>query len=257
MWWHWQSLNECKCGRELNPIPHGRAWVHFGDNCFGWEWVLGRFRLGCGLDVDGGCGGEHALSGHLHLPLFSLYWHLDEVCPRRCRRAFGEWWKRKWGYDGRSTGLEVHNGAIWGKLWAPEHGWDRGQPRWMDWSFNPADFFLGRHRHSKRLLSVVTGDLHLPEGDYPVKITLTESTWKRPRWPFVKRGRYAEVEPEEPVPIPGKGENSWDCGDDAIYSMSLSAATAQEAGDRFVASILERRARHGGPDWRPQHRSAA
>jgi hypothetical protein len=248
-WLSWHGLVECRCGEEIGILRHGRAWFHFGSNCFGWEWVLGRLGLGAEVTADL-YGGEHELSGHLTLPFVRVYWHVDRIVPQRFRAPVGAWWKRVCGYDGRETGFDCHNGALWVKLWAPENGWDSKQPKWMDWNFNPADFFLGRHRHSEQELNTTEGFLHLPEGDYPVKVTLSESTWKRPRWPFIKRQRGVEIVPETPIPIPGKGENSWDCGDDAIYSWSTGAETAEEAGNRMVASILERRERYGGKDWR-------
>ena len=56
---------------------------------------------------------------------------------------------------------------------------------------------------------------------------------------------------EQGLPIPGKGENSWDCGDDAYYSIGTPAATAMEAVEYAADRVLETRRRYGGSSWAP------
>lgn len=56
-----------------------------------------------------------------------------------------------------------------------------------------------------------------------------------------------------PIPIPGKGENSWDCEDTATYSLSTgSAKSHQEAALKLMDYIMRTRWRHGGSKWCPQ-----
>jgi hypothetical protein len=61
----------------------------------------------------------------------------------------------------------------------------------------------------------------------------------------------AKITPDTPIPFPGKGENSWDCGEDATHSMTCNATNEQEAVAKLVASVLNDRYRHGGKNWRP------
>lgn len=51
--------------------------------------------------------------------------------------------------------------------------------------------------------------------------------------------------------------NSWDCGEDAVYSLTTVAATVPEAIAKLVRSCLESRERHGGPNWRPAVKAPA
>ena len=69
----------------------------------------------------------------------------------------------------------------------------------------------------------------MPEGKYPAHVKRERRTWKRPRWftPLV-RG-YWDVDVESGIPVPGKGENSWDCDDDAIFASSFSVNKAETA----------------------------
>lgn len=92
----------------------------------------------------------------------------------------------------------------------------------------------------------------MPEHPYPATVRLFESTWKRPRWPFARRMVRAEIEVEGGIPHPGKGENSWDCDDDATYSLTCQARTAEDAVAKLVGSVLRDRRNYGGRSWRPR-----
>jgi hypothetical protein len=257
LWVHWSNENEQPGGRYGSILRNGQAWIHCGENCLGWQWVLGKWGLGVGLTVDL-YGGEHELSGHAYLPGVRAYWSLDRAIPQRFRQKVSAWWKRRWGYDGRDLQCDVHHDGLWVKVWAPENGWESTQPRWMDWHFDPADFFLGRPKHSSRVLRVEEAEVPLPEGLYPATITFDEATWKRPRWPFVKRRLGADVKLFKPIPVPGKGENSWDCGEDAFYSIGCCATTVAEAIGAAVAAAMRDRERYGGGvDWRPREETNA
>lgn len=251
--YHSQNLNELPGERYGSILRHGRAWLHFGDNAFGWEWVTGRLRCGFGLTVDA-CGGEHDLSGHITIPGLSFYWHLDHAWPRRFRQPLFEWWKRRWGYDGRDIGIDFHDGSLWVKVWAPENEWSSSQPKWMDWHFDPADFFLGRHKYTSRVLEKTRVEVPMPEGVYPAEVEVFESTWKRPRWPWARVMLRTTITPDEAIPVPGKGENAWDCDEDAIYSQTCGqgVSTPTAAVVSLVESVLEARERHGGRGWRPE-----
>jgi hypothetical protein len=67
----------------------------------------------------------------------------------------------------------------------------------------------------------------MPEGKYPAHVKRERRTWKRPRWftPLVRE--YWDVDVESGIRVPGKGENSWDCDDDAIFASSFSVNKAE------------------------------
>jgi hypothetical protein len=89
------------------------------------------------------------------------------------------------------------------------------------------DALFGRPKHSLEVLS--EQDITMPEGKYPAHVKRERRTWKRPRWftPLVRE--YWDVDVEGGIPVPGKGENSWDCDDDAIFASSFSVNNAETA----------------------------
>jgi len=90
------------------------------------------------------------------------------------------------------------------------------------------------------------------DGCYPATVRFFESTWKRPRWPWSKKIVRADIYPDTPIPYPGKGENSWDCDEDATHSMMTAEETELGAVVAMVESVLRSRYRHGGLSWRPK-----
>jgi hypothetical protein len=64
--------------------------------------------------------------------------------------------------------------------------------------------------------------------------------------------RRANLDIERGVPTPGKGENSWDCGQDATYGLTCPASTVEEALASLRASVMRDRERYGGKDWKPE-----
>lgn len=58
--------------------------------------------------------------------------------------------------------------------------------------------------------------------------------------------RHAHIEVPSGVPIPGKGESGYDCGEDAVYGLTCRARTVKEAVERFVDDIRETRKKRGG-----------
>lgn len=240
-WMHWQNLTDTeRIGHPTGSIlRHGRAWLHLGRRVLHCEWMFLVLRFHFGVHVNRH---DEDLCFHVGLPGFSLYFSLEGFFPRR--------WKT-WDL-GRSCGIRTHSGALWLDFWTNENGWSRDMPWYAKtWCFNPADFFLGRRRHAERTLDQTEALIPMPEGTYPVTIRLFESTWRRPRWPFPLRLLRAEVRSEKGIPVPGKGENAWDCGEDAVHGSTFPCGTFRDAVAEFTKDILTTRGKHGGLNWRP------
>ena len=60
------------------------------------------------------------------------------------------------------------------------------------------------------------------------------------------------MESEDGIPIPGKGENSWDCGEDRRFSINTTANTIAEAVEAFRRDIEKTREQYGGKNWVPE-----
>jgi len=83
------------------------------------------------------------------------------------------------------------------------------------------------------------------------------STWKRPRWPFAARSEsynwdvVGGPDDRKGLPIPGKGENSYDCDEDAVFGGGVRARNTDDACGRIVGMVMHDRARRAGPGWTP------
>ncbi len=144
----------------------------------------------------------------------------------------------------RVTGVTFNDGAISASLW---HDWKGLYSGGLHWYWSYVNAIFGRREHKAEVLSKWTAVVPMPEGGYQAQIELKRAEWRRPRWPIVKREVYANVKFETPVPIEGKGESEWDCGEDAIYEMGVKASTVAEAVGAAVTRVFDRRMRHGTP----------
>lgn len=245
MRWNWQNLNERRAdsdGRQPKGLPwHGRAWLHLADRLrFRFEWHLLSRSCGVSVEVD------EELKMHFAVPPCSFWFSVE--APR---------FSRKYG-EGRELRLDVHDWALWWNVWTDTNGWSSKTPRYRNGSFHVLDFLLGKHKHSERSLEECDVEVPMPERCYHGKAVLSEATWKRARW-FPRRLIRVDIKMHEgeQVPFPGKGENSWDCGEDASYGFCCPARSVEVGVAKLVESVLTSRRRHGGRGWRPQASKSA
>lgn len=158
----------------------------------------------------------------------------------------------------REISLSYDEGSIRWRLWSNPNHWSSKTPRWRDGSFNFADALLGEAKTARETVDVREVEIPMSEGVYLGRSTIERVVHKRPRW-FAERFTTAQItmDPREderffPIPHPGKGENSYDCHEDALYSSSCRASTHAEAIGGVVASVMCRRMRYGGDRWRPE-----
>lgn len=253
VWWHSQNLNENRRGEiKGSAVRHGRAWLTWwegrGSNAeqqrlsLDAEWVLGRLDS-LGLSVELQRGGEDQVQLSIGFVLGHLYLGVGHLLPRqylpsRAREI--------------SVSLDLRGGdgiadvpALRWHVWQDPWEWRASDPAWRRGHINFWDVVAGRAVYSNRVLETERVVLPLPEGSIPGSVQLEESTWSWPRWPFVRRGTYARVKPDQGAWVPGKGENSWDCGDDAILELSCQANTVEEAIGIFVGRVLATRRQRG------------
>lgn len=102
-----------------------------------------------------------------------------------------------------------------------------------------------------------TGAVNLPEGSYPVVAKLERRRWevrvgpyrltrRSKPWldfylPFLRRIEYSvevDAAPAGGLPKPGKGENSWDCGQDHLQSIHCRVARPHDGDREWLASAL-------------------
>ena len=163
-------------------------------------------------------------------------------------------WLRSLGSD-RETGVHVYLPSLedrdlrvhW-RVHSPVMSWSRTTPKWRDGSLNVHDLLLGRIDYSTKTLSEHEVLIPLPERSYRWKVRLQEVRHSRPRWPWDRVTRVADCEclEGEHIPVPGKGENSYDLDDDALHGMGCPAVSVSEAVARVVRNVTETRITRGG-----------
>ena len=241
MYFHWQNLNKDLTGKPRPGIPwQGRMWIGPSAGslcrlCVAWN-LPGRHP---GVSVGWG-GDEDSPNAHLGIPGLCDLW--VGLTHRRLARLIG--------HKEREMSLRFFDGAVWWSLATPVNEWSSKTPRWRHGSWHPLDTILGRQKYSERTIDTRRVPVPMPEGVYEATVRMYEAERRRPRWPWPRRILRADVKPDKPIPFPGKGENSWDCGDDATYEMTTNARTPEEAVGHLVATVLrDRKQRGGGYGW--------
>lgn len=253
IWTH--GINE-SAKKKPGSFPwKARWWVHFKRACFGIEWVMGRRRSAMFL-LHVGENDTSTVSLWLGIPfLLSLYLTLEAPWLRRIvptvRRKSSMRPDDEWDMPiTRSIGVRIFGGRIWIDLWADPN--DSGHNRrWQQLNLDLKNLFLGRAKYSKYQSETQDVLIVMPEGRYPATITTYIAQWKRPRWPFPQQIRRAEIEINGGIPIPGKGDNSWDCEDNAIFSSTMPANSPHEAAQKLFDSVMRERIRYAAADWVP------
>lgn len=262
VWTHWQNLNERRNGDVKGPgWRHGRAWMNVGHRTqFGCEWVLPSERFSVGIVVSEDS--ENTITVALCVPPASLFlslesWPLGRWIGRMAKR-YSLLTKDDWSWLNRGLSLRIFDWAVWWNLWRNPHHGRQNDPRQSSWHpFGHPGEQLGKAREVERREVKVT----MPEKTYRAMATrevlVTRGT---PRWPFARpwvSRVNLDFAPYGPVPVPGKGENSWDCGEDATYASSQGADTIEEAIADFQRSTARLRERRGGKNWRPAREVAS
>lgn len=236
MHFHWQNLNDRNGGG--SAWREGRAWWHFKRRTLRVEWV--HFRHPCfalELTEAGGDGDELAL----HVALFFGSWW---VSLNRCRTHEAD------------TAFGVRTGITLWDDWLRvfwRHNSDTGKKIGREWGVHLLDVLLGRTQYREGAAHVHRILVPMPERGYTGTCILRDDSWKRSRW-FRKTIRRAHIDMDEgeQIPVPGKGENAWDCDDDAIFGLTTPAHDVTEAVLAIQASAARTRERHGGRKWTPK-----
>lgn len=227
---HSQNLNEDRQGNPKGLPYEGRAWLNTPMGEFRFEWHLWRLACGFGLQTDSDTGGT------------TLNWAVPPVSlwlttPLR----FGprEYASRNY------IDLSVHDAAVWWQFGGDRMSWSSKTPKWKNGNFKLDDFFLGKQRYVQGSGTLHRVKIPMPEGSYDAEVELREDRWERPRWRTL-RLRRASVNVPQGIPHAGKGENSWDCGEDRLWGWSGPAENIEDAIAKTVQSVLRSRRRYDG-----------
>lgn len=219
------------------------------------EYWIGRPLYLFGGSVEFGYGDE-PVSFSFYLWPFSLYGDIDSRFWRGLRdRIVPKYQDREIRFVASSRDERT---TVKCDLWMSPSEWHSKDPKWRRVHFNLADFVLGRKDVEWESIETVPVSIPMFEGYYEATVEMRYHVSWRKRLPFIKhRHKCANVEIEKGIGFPGKGENSWDCGDDALFGMSCPANSVEEAIGKTVASVLRNRMRYGGSyQFTPQEKAA-
>ena len=219
-----------------------RWWLHYGGNrSISLEVSWGRISCAVGMEAN-----DEGIMFQFAPALFAMYLTFNTRLSRAiAKRILPD-------YEGRRIGIRVFDWALWWDGWAPTMSWNSKDPWWLHFSWHPLDTFFGRMKYESTELSRTETVIPMPEKSYPCVVVMTADTWKRPRLPWYSHKiTRAKIDCKEGVPFPGKGENAWDCDDDASHGLTCPAKTVEQGIAAFVESVLRSRRRYGGSvNWK-------
>lgn len=207
---------------------------------------LSFFKNFFGVGVEFKNDGVYNITLHFHIPYIVAIWFTV------ARFKLVDWLCEKLlpsGYKDRTICIDFHNYSVWWKIWTDPMSWKSSTPKWQDGNFNFVDFILGKPVFSKTIIGTYNVIIPLTEGKYNATVSIANYVWSRKRW-FDKKQTQASINVEGGVPIPGKGESSWNCGEDKVYSVTCAADSKARAIVGFIEDILTiREKRSGDVNW--------
>jgi hypothetical protein len=205
------------------------------------------------------------LSLSVYLWPFSLYLSCDTKFAGRTAATlvrFSNRFGTQRRYPGNERELRValsrEDHAVTWNFWLENSSWYSDDPKWRRGRWSPVDALLGQQQYSNEVLSTHDVVIPMPEKAYPATVTLQRATWRRTRFPFLAKSiDRANIDVPGGIPHEGKGENAWDCGEDATYSMTCPAGGLAEAIGKMVESVTRDRLRYGGSIYHRREEPAA
>lgn len=177
----------------------------------------------------------------------------------------------------REISLRFHHWSLWWVLWTDPGSWSSSDPWWQQGNVDFWAMLFGRYdvEREREVSSVIV--LPFYEGLYNVTVTkinkqiryrrwytrwLAGTWWKMTGRNFtsyeVAGGLQVDGEfKQAPIPVPGKGTTSYNCGEDGIYSGGYNAGSPEEAAFKMWRSVMRQRRRYGGALWIPENTDGA
>lgn len=198
---------------ELGYLPMCQIGIDFGEDI--------TFSIGCFIQF------------YISLSIFKLYsWFYKHKITNRAL-SFDFWFN-----NGFPISLNLMSDTMC---------WKNGDWKWC---CDISRKLKGKFTVSKKIIETNFVLIPMPEKTYKGHAVLADWTWHYPRW-FSKTIRRCEIGVPGGIPHPGKGENSWDCGDDATFRLTTGKVRSiAEAVGKLVGMVLESRVKYGGwEDW--------
>lgn len=249
VWTHMVNYSQRDSDKGQKRFPwNGAFWLHWKCKSVHIEWSFFNksFSIGTGLKF----GNEKNTVFNIDFLIGSLYFCTENVLPTWFMKRFERIDHQREISVCLSLGGYPAGWLRW-NVWTDPDSWHSTTPKWRDGSFNFVDFLLGDYSYNREIIKVYDDVIiPLPEKNYHAQISELIETWSRPRWPFKHSRRCYSLDMPEGtcIPFPGKGENSWDCGDDGICSCGCEGKSLADIIAHTVKTVIENRIKYGGED---------
>lgn len=251
MRFHWQNLNEKKRGRTGSGIIHGRAWLYLGETTLHWEWHLWSRSCRLGLDFGGGWRDDDLLLSFAFPPV-SFYFGVSLPFKGRLKKLLPS--------EPRECCISVHNWALWINPWSNPLEWKSSDSWWRKGkTIHFPDLFLGKQKYiNVEVKPPQRVEIELDGRIYRGTAKFEHARWKRPLWfALEKDSTWIEMDRGHGLPHSGKGENSWDCGDDALCGWGVDGHSVPKAIGSGIERVLGYRKKYGKPSKTPSEAEVA
>lgn len=128
-------------------------------------------------------------------------------------------------YEGRRFQIRTSDGKLWLEIWTRKNGWTRGE--FADWrsrsvKLNPLDLLFGEQKYSHEDIECAAIDVELPESFYPVKATLQQVSFGRPKLPHRHVKSWSvDVRADECKGIPNRYDSSGGWKGDRVWGFGV------------------------------------
>lgn len=251
-----QNLNENSNGDVKGWPYHGRCNLSFGSKrLFHFSWNLWSHFCGVSFSFDPS---EDGWRLHAALPPFSFWFSTSLFSGWMSKflasKKVDKWNQKYGGYPGSSRytlfhfiDIRIFNWALWWEFLKFDWGWSSSMPKWMVFTFHIDDFLLGKMKYvNEKIGQPKTVMVPMPEGEYLTKMQFERATWTRPRSPFKKVMVGYNIDIPKGIPHQGKGENSYDCGEDGLFGCFSEGESIQNAISKVQDLVLKSRRKYDG-----------
>lgn len=233
--WHGQWAKDAK-----------RCWLYVGS--LTWRFEIGH--VGGSRWADLSWGDAYVDGIQISAGLGYGFWITFEL-PHKWRRRIP-----RWPENSREIGIKSYSGDV--RLMFFHDGWGGRVKNCLTLWRN--EWVTGRAKYTKREImppqpqTLVINDW--PGDEYQITIGIEEATWRK-RFSTLRETYYDFNVPQgnQAPGFSGKGENSWDCGDDGLYGASVNVNDVDGlpgALAHFGAMVQRSRKKYGRPSYAPR-----
>lgn len=224
---------------------HGvRWWCHLRSSrpaAIAIEFYWWSFRFGASVSTD-----DEGWNLSVSVPPFSFYLSLEGLRLWQPKEKHIFTWdnnREVWLPARRECSFNIYDWTLRLTPWGKWGEWHSRDPWWVKGvSLDMRRLVLGKRVYRAVELALVPCVVPMPEGQYHAVAKVQRVTRGFSRW-FKRTAREVTLDIPKGIPFAGKGENSWDCGDDGL--LGVGGESIDDAIVNAIKHVNDRRQRYG------------